>query len=147
MSPPAFIEKMFANRATADIVAIHPYDPRPDGVVEGVRLTRRALNNAGAGSRPIWITEFGWASGGPSNPFTVSRTKQASNLRETYRKLLAVRSRYGLQGAIWFNLVDQRPPSKDAWYYHTGLFTRDGGAKPSWRAMKCVTTGGEANCG
>jgi hypothetical protein len=145
MTPPQFIEKMFAERATADIVAIHPYGRNPDSVMTGVRATRSAVNKYRPTS-PIWLTEFGWASSGPSSTFTVSSGTQAWYLRLTYRKLFA-EPRLGVQSAIWFNLVDQRPPSKDAWYYHTGLFTRSGAAKPSWRAMNCVTTGGEANCG
>jgi len=140
VKPPEFIEKMYAARATADIVAIHPYGKNPDSVMSGVRQARSAVNRSKP--RPIWLTEFGWASAGPSSTFRVSEATQARYLRETYRKLLAERKPLGVMGAIWFNLVDQRPPAKDAWYYHTGLFKLNGRQKTSWKAMKCVTGGG-----
>ena len=140
MTPPQFIERMFANRATADIVAIHPYGRTPDSVMGGVRATRTSVNKYRPRS-PIWLTEFGWASSGPSSTFRVSEATQARYLRETYRKLWA-EPRLGVQSAMWFNLVDQTPPAKDAWYYHTGLFKLSGRAKTSWLAMKCVIGSG-----
>ena len=140
MTPPQFIEKMFAARATADIVAIHPYGKTPDSVMTGVRAARTSLNKYRPKS-PIWLTEFGWASSGPDSTFKVSPATQAQYLRLTYRKLWA-EPRLGVQSAMWFNLVDQTPPAKDAWYYHTGLFKRDGTEKTSWKAMKCVTGAG-----
>jgi len=139
MKPPEFIQKMFASRATADIVAIHPYGKTPNSVMSGVRDARRA-----AKSRPLWLTEFGWSSSGPSSTFRVSESTQARYLRETYRKLLAERSSLGIHGAVWFNLADKRPPSssQNAWYYHTGLFRTSGAHKRSWKAMNCVTGAG-----
>ena len=143
LTPPAFIEKLFDGGGKADSVAIHPYGKTPDSVMTGLRAARSALNRTPMKLRTLWLTEFGWASSGPSSTFRVSSSTQARYLRETYRKLFAARSSYGVKGAIWFNLKDRRPPAgqKDAWYYHTGLFTRSGTPKPSWTAMKCVTTG------
>jgi hypothetical protein len=108
---------------------------------------RAALKNTTASSKPLWLTEFGWADSGPPSSFTVSERTQARYLRETYRKLLAIRSSYGVHGAIWFNLKNVVVPAdEDAWYHHTGLFMSGGRAKDSWYAFKCVNIGGSTNC-
>jgi len=149
IQPPEFLAKVFSQNsgARADYVAIHPYGKGPDSIINGVRYARSALGNTTARSKPIWITEFGWADSGPPSSFTVSEATQARYLRETYRKLLAVRSSYGVHGAIWFNLINVVVPAdSDRWYHHTGLFMSRGAAKDSWYAFKCVNIGGATNC-
>ena len=149
VKPPEFLAKVFSKSsgARADYVAIHPYGKSPDSIITGVRYARSGLRNTTASSKPLWITEFGWADSGPRSSFTVSERYQARYLRETYRKLLAVRSSYGVKGAVWFNLVNvRRPADSDAWFYHTGLFMSGGAAKDSWYAFNCVNVGGATNC-
>lgn len=140
--PPEFLQKVFSvSGTTADYVAIHPYARTPNDVLEGVRLARRALNSTRAKGTPLWLTEFGWSTGGRASSYTVSESTQAKYLRETYRKLLGARSTYGIHGAIWFNLQDVNRGT--AWYYKTGLLRSDGRTpKPSWKALRCVTSGG-----
>jgi hypothetical protein len=44
-------------------------------------------------------------------------------------------------GAMWFNLLDVRPPrgKSDAWYYHTGVLDTSNRPKRSWTSLKQVT--------
>lgn len=150
LDPPPFLKTMFKSKpdsaAATDFVAIHPYARTPGLVIEGVRLTRSALNSTAASSRPIWLTEFGWAQSGPSSAFTVDVPTQARYLRDTYRGLLRYRTTYRIQGGIWFNLINVKR-SPDRWYYHTGLFRSDRVTPwDSWWAMRCVTQGGTNFC-
>ena len=145
LDPPSFLQRMYSSKPAAssatDFVAIHPYAGTPGLVIEGVRLARRALGSTAARSRPLWLTEFGWAQSGPSSTFTTSVKGQAKYLRDTYRALLKYRSTYGIKGAFWFNLINLKR-SSDAWYYHTGLFRADRETPwDSWWALRCVTSG------
>jgi len=142
ISPPDFLRTMFLYRpelrSKISTVAIHPYDASPDGVIEGVRLTRRALAGTEGRYKYIWLTEFGWATGPrDSRGFTISEYGQGRNLELTYNKLLAVRTQYRLKGAMWFNLWDLQNP--DWWAERTGLWRANNTPKPSWFRLNCVT--------
>ena len=70
-----------------DVLAIHPYARDAAGVVAAVAAARRLMDRHGDRS-PIWVTEIGWASSGPSSDFTVGARGQAERVRAT---LLALR--------------------------------------------------------
>ncbi len=162
MMPPDYIKGM---NTVSDIwshisaVAIHPYARDPATVIEGVRAIRSTLYSTAVrrsdGSvdnrgryRPIWLTEIGWSTSGPRSTFLVSESTQASYLKDLYTRLLSVKSSYRVNGAFWFNLMDIAPPSgtSDAWYYHTGLWRKNGTPKPSWNGLKCVTGAKTTGC-
>jgi hypothetical protein len=48
-----------------DGVAIHPYGADPGAVVATVRDSRAALDAAGLGAVPLYVTEFGWTTSPP----------------------------------------------------------------------------------
>ena len=102
--------------------------------MDRLRQGRQALNRNGASTEPIWVTEFGWASGGQSSPFTVGESQQAANLDQTYGSLLANRGYYRLLGATWFAFKDhRRAAGQDPyWGFNTGLLRLDGSAEPAW---------------
>ena len=47
-------------RGHVDGVAIHPYSPRPAGVLARVREARTELDAMGLGGVPLYVTEVGW---------------------------------------------------------------------------------------
>jgi hypothetical protein len=130
-----------------DIFAVHPYAPYvvspwygQEDVIDRIAQARNVLVYRGAGDKRLWITEIGWGTGNPDGRFVVTESQQRANLDELYRRVLSLRKRYRLQGAIWFSLKDER-----SWFNHgnywglrSGLF-RYGGIsdpKPSWRTLR-----------
>ncbi len=85
LTPPEYIDAMYAAgaRGTFDTIAIHPYAPDVAGVMEILRRTRQQLDVLGDPDRPIWATEFGWATGGPPVTITATEPVQANLLRRS----------------------------------------------------------------
>jgi hypothetical protein len=130
-------------RALFDVVAVHPYARDATGALEVVARTRRAMRGAGDGRAPIWVTEFGWGSRDGAVPpeLSASERGQARLLSSTLGGFVANRRRYGIEKAFWFSWRDRAPArgEGDWWALHTGLFRRDGTAKPSWRSFRRLT--------
>jgi hypothetical protein len=65
-NPTSFISSLLAAdpgiRGQVGGVAIHPYGPTPEHVLDKVRSVRLALNAEGLGGTPLYITEFGWTT-------------------------------------------------------------------------------------
>lgn len=126
------LERDPAFRSSADVVALHGYAANPAGLVRILDRARSIMRAAGD-ERPIWITELGWASGGPAHPFVSDQGTQAQYLRDAYDTMVACRSRWNLQRAMWFSYSDIAPAALgegDYWGMHTGLRQADGAAKP-----------------
>ena len=119
--------------------AVHPYGKLAVDVMNRVRYARRALNAGGAGTRPIWITEAGWASGPTFNVrrFTVPEATQARYLSDLYGQALAARGTLKLAGLIWFSYRDTSPAPGGSFYwgFRTGLHRESGMPKPAWTAF------------
>ncbi len=119
-------------------VGLHPYARTPSLVLEATRAMRVTMNDIGRmGSKYLYLTEIGWASGRPDGRFQVSESTQASYLRDIYGKLIGARHRYNIRGAFWFSLIDVRNP----WFWgeRTGLLRSNGTHKPSWWSLRRVT--------
>jgi hypothetical protein len=88
-----------------DVVAIHPYTFEPRNVLKGVRYARRALQQAGDGERPLWLTEVTWSSGrrpGHRRAFyETTRRDQAARLARVYPLLLRNRRALGIERIYW----------------------------------------------
>jgi hypothetical protein len=93
------------------------------------------MRRNGDRKKPIWMTELGWSTGGPSFPFTMSERAQAKRLSSSLKRLVACRKRWGLRKVFWFAYAD-RPLAgeSDYWGFHNGLRRVDGRAKPAYRA-------------
>lgn len=119
-----------------DTLAVHPYALDEDGVVGAVEQARRVIEEHGD-SKPIWITEIGWASAGPRSSFTVGRQGQAERVERTIVRLAGERLRLRLRGVVYFNWKDARPfpGGVDFWGLHTGLLDIRGRPKPAAAAF------------
>ena len=118
-----------------DAVSIHPYASRPKGVLAATRQTRAIMNRHHDRATPIWITEFGWTTGGirwRTSFFRAKEPAQAKFLSRTYRMLIASRARLGLERAVWHAWQDG--PANTPWTLHMGLIHFDESAKPSLAA-------------
>ena len=141
-TPPDFWRSMFKADPRIfkyfNAAAIHPYARTPSLAISGVRTAASTLRSLTPRyPRSIWVTEMGWATPHPDGRFQVSERDQASYLKSFYDKLLAIKDRDRIAGAIWFSLQDRS--GADWWAERTGLLRASGSAKPSWARMRCVT--------
>jgi hypothetical protein len=83
---PDFLQRMV--RAEPELareipaVAIHPYSPTPDLVLEAVRAFREAMTAAGLGQTPMIANEVGWYTDGPPGSRFASQGERAERIRE-----------------------------------------------------------------
>jgi len=135
-----FLSGIYRRKAKGlfDAVAVHPYATTPRDALNAVKEARRIMNQFKDRRTPIWITEIGWATGGNPTPLTVSPQRQASYLTQAYGMLAANKGRLRIAGVIWYSWRDV---PGGIWFFHTGLFTSDFDAKPSWRAFTALTGG------
>src|SRR3954451_18625393 len=133
-----YVRRLYAAGAKGsfDTLAIHPYAATDAGVVLAVRDARRRLAAQGDAHLPIWVTELGWASGGPDSEVTVGEARQADLLERAFGDLAGQAGKLGVRGIVYFNWQDAKPYAggKDFWGLHTGLLRRDGTPKPALAA-------------
>jgi hypothetical protein len=131
------------SRTLFDVVAVNPYAYDQSGVVGALERVRGVMDRHGDAGKSIWLTELGWATGGPSSPFRTSQAGQARRLTQTYRLALRLRRRYRVGAVVWFSWRD-RPLAigeRDWWAPHTGLYSASGRPKLSWYAFTDLTGG------
>jgi hypothetical protein len=123
-----------------DALGLHPYDASLDRVLDQIAETRRIIRNNGDAETSIWITELGWASGGPSRePLVKNRFGQARLLRDTFTKFIQRQRSWRIRGAFWYAWEDT--PRRGAickWCPRAGLHAVDGSAKPAWRQLTAL---------
>lgn len=133
-----YMAQMFAAGAkgTFDTFAVHAYAATPADALDVVSLARSVLTAYGDDA-PLWVTEAGWASGGPPSPLTVSEADQATYLGDLIAGVGARRPALGLRGVVVFRWRDA-VAAGDAWPLHTGLLRSDGSAKPAFAAFRAA---------
>ena len=134
-----YVNDMFDAGAgeTIDALAIHPYARDAEETLSAVEGTRALLRRRGYDT-PIWVTEIGWADGGPPSPFTVGGEGQANRVGEVLPALAQRRARLGLRGVVYFSWRDAAgvyEGGRDFFGLHTGLNYADGRPKPAYRAF------------
>ena len=130
---PAYLSDLYRLGAAKlfDEAAVHPYAADPERALAATEQLRGLLDRAGDGSKPIWITEVGWASGGQPSGLTVGPERQADHLTRMFELAAGARERLRLRGVIWFALSDTPGP---LWPGHCGLFDLNGSASRRVRA-------------
>jgi hypothetical protein len=134
-------------RGLFDTLAIHPYAPSAAGVVTLAERARELMNR-NHDRAGLWITEFGWSTGGDASAFRVSRLGQANRIALALSGLVAERRALRLRGFIFFKWKDSLAPPEmggDPWPLHTGLLGADAGPKPGfWAFGRIVRSLGSA---
>lgn len=122
-----------------DTVAVNPYASSSKSLTTKLRSIRRVMNAAGDRKARIWITELGWASGGPGkSAFKTTSAGQARRITQALSAVRRLRKSLRLRGVVYYAWKDGRPYAphfRDFWGLHTGLTRLDGSAKPSLRAF------------
>lgn len=126
-----------------DAVAIHAFARGTPGVKGALIRLNRTLRRVGDGSRPVWVTETSWATGGSTPPWLVKSAKgQAKTLRRTFNMFSANRDRFNLGTVHWFRWRDTVSPGESEYaFFYSGLYRRDGQPKPSCRAFSRLAGG------
>ena len=81
------------------------------------------------GSKPIWITEYGWQTNPPDKYYGVSLAKQAAYLTQAFA---IARKNPRIELMLWFLLKDE--PNLAGW--QSGLETTTGQKKPAFSAFQ-----------
>jgi hypothetical protein len=116
-------------------IAVNAYAPSASAsvnVLDGARAVALENNDP---QMPMWVTEMGWASGGPSSSFTVTPAQQSEYLTQSWDTMLACAPRWNLEHVLWFALQDENASlmgGSDYWGYNNGLLTTSGAPKPSY---------------
>jgi hypothetical protein len=124
-------------RPPFDTFSIHQYDYTATAVINDVKGVRALLDAGGLRTTPIWLTEFGWASGGPSSPFTVGTKRQAQYVLQTIVTLAREAQAWHIRGLVYYDWQDERiykGGGSNPWQFHTGLTTIGAAAKPAQSA-------------
>jgi hypothetical protein len=114
-------------------LAFHPYSARVRFAEQDLTLLRSVMNRAGDRHKPIWITEFGWASAGPRSPF-----RAGSLTPHWVSRMLAfmIHSRtLGVQRISYYDWRD--PPSRpfNWWGVYMGINRANGTLRPVGRVI------------
>ncbi len=128
-------------KKTFDSIALHPYSSSADGALDALKVAESVVNKVGDRKVGSWITEIGWASGGPNDePFNKGKSGQRKILAEAYKGFKKKKRKYNLRGIYWYSWRDK--PGGDlicTWCGHAGLRAENGTAKPAWNAFVQVT--------
>lgn len=126
-----------------DGVAPHPYGSKLDNVTIQLDLLRDEMVAANDGDADFWITEIGWASGGPPNPLNRGIQGQADRLKEIFRYFKRKRGKLNIRNVDWYSWRDNLNSGAGLceWCPRSGLFDEDLTPKPSWDAFTAFTGG------
>ena len=91
-----------------DTLAVNPYGLDARGVLDTVRAVRSGGRRDGD-NPAVWVTELGWATGGPPSDFRVSEPRQAELLEQTVLALARRRDGLRIRGVVYFNWRDSTP--------------------------------------
>jgi hypothetical protein len=123
-----------------DSFGLHAFARDAADSVAAARSVRTLLDELGS-SASIWITEIGWASGGPPSPFTVGPRAQAARIQESLSALFRLRRELRLDGVVYYNWRDAPvyEGGQDFFGLHTGLLDSEGDPKPALKSYQEVT--------
>jgi hypothetical protein len=96
-------------KGSFDTLAIHPYSRNVEGLLALVERARRVMNRHGDRAR-LWITEFGWSTGGDASAFRVGERGQADRIGAAVSALVAERRLLRLRGFVLFQWRDAVAP-------------------------------------
>jgi polysaccharide biosynthesis protein PslG len=106
-----------------DIAALHPFTPKPKGVVEIVRRFHAVMAKHGDGGKPVWATEIGLPAArghdtDPAGDLATTNRGMARFLTDTYAALTAARRTRAtrVDRAYWYTWASGYK-SKDPWDY------------------------------
>lgn len=147
----AFLTKLYkvkGFRRDFDVLAIHPYVPLDDrrGLENAVTLIRGVARRNGDRKKPIYLTEVGAASAGPTSPFTTNEKGQRKALLRIFGGIQEFGRDLGVKKAYWYSWRDSDDvppafPQNNRWQTYAGLFRKHGAPKSAWGAFAKLAGG------
>jgi hypothetical protein len=130
-------------RSSFDSVAIHGYTALASNVPKFLAKDRTVMKKYGDRKKPIYMTEFGFSSGGSAVknkvPWNTSQSGQASRGAAALKALAKSRKSLGIAGVYWYSWYSPEVPGSSAWEDYTGLRTAGPGgtivSKPALKAF------------
>lgn len=141
-----YLEKLYrvkGAKKSFEGVAAHPYAAQLSKVIAQINLFRDEMKDARDKRTGLWITEMGWASGGPPNPLNRGKAGQADRLKQAFKYFKKKRRKLKLQTVDWYSWRDNSNSGVGLceWCPYSGLFTESLAPKPSWDAFTRFTGG------
>jgi hypothetical protein len=142
VSPVPWIRSMAAAHAKLDAYAHHPYPGRPQSetpwgpkcvncqtiTMADLERLEREVTKA-FGSKPIWLTEYGYQTNPPDVYLGVTQQQQATYYANA---ALRVYRAPAVEMLIYFMVRDDHAPAG----WQSGVFKTDGQVKPSYAALQ-----------
>jgi hypothetical protein len=132
-------------RKAFDVLALHDYAPNPPEALLRLQIVRGIMNAFHDQSKPIWVTEVGWASSGPpppySPPYIAGLNGQRKYLLRFFGDVQRYRRSLGIGKVFWYGWRDVNwkvVGTPDFWGYHTSLLTYALQPKPALSAFVAV---------
>ena len=114
-----------------DVLAMHTYvSGPPDGSIMPLWFTNAKNTVASYGTKPIWITEFGWSS------YTGSGGTSTSDQRHDLMRTYEMAAEAGIAGISWFELQNRGTNASDP-SQNWGILNSDLSAKPAFGGFQC----------
>jgi len=112
-----------------DVLAFHDYSARVQYAEQDLSLLRLTMDQHGDSRKPIWVTEFGWASAGPKSPFRAgSRTpQQVSRLLEF---MIRNRRRLNIGKVFYYDWRDPPVRPVNWWGVNMGMYRQNSTQRP-----------------
>lgn len=125
-----------------DAVALHPYAPGFKPFKRAIKKARKTMKMHGAGSKGLWLTEFGWGSG-PPDKFHLNKGMkgQAKLLDKSFKLVVKKRKSWNIGHVFWFDWRDPDPGAtvNCSFCSSAGLLNFNRTAKPAYVKFKHYT--------
>jgi hypothetical protein len=123
-----------------DGVAPHPYGASVAKVASQVEKYRKVMKHAHDSGADMYVTEIGAGSATGGSLLNRGKSGQAKLLTDTYKYFIKHRNSFNVQVVHWFSWMDATFSICD-WCKTSGLLTKSGKAKPSYKAFTKLTGG------
>jgi hypothetical protein len=140
-----YLRQLYQQKGIAksfDSIALHPYAKTASASVAQLVSARHSVLDATDRKAGMWVTEIGWAAGGPKDePYVKGRRGQAQLLSKALGAYERKERHLNLRGVFWYSWRDRAGGSGIcAWCGNAGLLAKNGSPKPAWNAFVRLAT-------
>lgn len=126
-----------------DLLSLNPYARDVGSMVAYIRGERAVAARNGDADKPIFITEYGWATGGVQPYIVTDQQCQAALLYAATKRLWDLRDELHIHAVAQFQWHDV-PTSTTSWPHFAGVIDADDNPKPSLTAYQAAIAGEDA---
>ena len=130
-----------------DVLSLNPYALDVGAMVAYIRGQRAIAARHGDAAKPVYITEYGWATGGNSTYVVVTNPQcQGALLYAATKRLWELRDELLIHAVAQFQWHDVKTTST-LWPHYAGVYDADDQPKPSLAAYRAAIAGDPAPAG